>query len=251
MKKGIDLSHHNTVTDWQAVANKNDFVILRSSYGMTGTDNKFDQFVKGARGAKLPIKGIYHFSYALSVNDAVYEADRICAIAKKYNLLNVIIFYDHEKDSEEWYKRKKGVSIKTSLIKSMARAFCDRCISKGYRAGIYVNKSQLKEWADSLFSDRPIYVKWVADYTAKYTGAEFVQISDNAVISGIKGHCDADVWYDSSVKIDKPTLINLTAKTLLGVYGNGDDRKKYLKEYYEPVQKLINLIYSEVNKYEN
>jgi lysozyme len=57
---GIDISHHNEVTDWSAVWQAGvRFVIVRVSHGDT-YDRKWIEHVKGARGAGMVV-GLYHF----------------------------------------------------------------------------------------------------------------------------------------------------------------------------------------------
>lgn len=59
MRKGIDISHHQTVTSWQSVADAASFVYCKTSEGR-GQDPKFRDFIAGAREQAMSV-GAYHF----------------------------------------------------------------------------------------------------------------------------------------------------------------------------------------------
>ena len=72
--KGIDISKWQGDIDFAKVRNDGiEFAILRSSFRHT-TDSKFFDYVKGCNEVGIPVVGVYHFSYALSVAQATSEA---------------------------------------------------------------------------------------------------------------------------------------------------------------------------------
>ncbi|MFE6687448.1 GH25 family lysozyme [Streptomyces sp. NPDC057743] len=59
---GIDVSHWNVVTDWNAVAQSGmKFAYVKATQGTSGTDPKFAEYHQGALGAGL-LTGAYHFA---------------------------------------------------------------------------------------------------------------------------------------------------------------------------------------------
>ena len=74
--KGIDLSQHNNVTDWNEVAKNVDFVILRAGYGkeFSQIDKKFEEYYVECKKRKIPV-GCYWYSYAKTKVEAEKEAE--------------------------------------------------------------------------------------------------------------------------------------------------------------------------------
>jgi lysozyme len=58
--QGIDISTYQTVSDWNAVAASENFVILKATQGTTSVDSKFASHRAGARGTNLTL-GYYHY----------------------------------------------------------------------------------------------------------------------------------------------------------------------------------------------
>lgn len=144
MIKGIDVSHHNGVVDWQAVADAGiEFVIIRCSYGLQSKDEMFAQNVIGAKAAGLRV-GAYHYSYALSVEDAIKEA-RNCreAIDSTGQLLELPVFFDME--DADGYKKKKGFAFDPVEITAICKTFI---CNIGLDCGIYASYSWLTDYID-------------------------------------------------------------------------------------------------------
>jgi Lyzozyme M1 (1,4-beta-N-acetylmuramidase) len=80
MLKGIDISKHNPVVDWVKVDDSINFVLIRAGYGndISQKDSKFEDYIKAALAHNIHI-GVYWFSYAVSIEDALKEA----AVCKK------------------------------------------------------------------------------------------------------------------------------------------------------------------------
>lgn len=58
--KGIDISHYQTVTDWGAVSDQVDFVIIKATEGATWKDAKFNKYWQKSKRHNI-IRGAYHF----------------------------------------------------------------------------------------------------------------------------------------------------------------------------------------------
>jgi GH25 family lysozyme M1 (1,4-beta-N-acetylmuramidase) len=144
MIKGIDVSHHNGVVDWQEVAAAGiEFAIIRSSYGLQSKDGMFAQNVTGAKAAGLKV-GAYHYSYALSVEDVIQEAKNCRgAIDSTGQLLELPVFFDME--DADGYKRRKGFVFNTAEITDMCKTFVCKI---GLDCGIYASYSWLNDYID-------------------------------------------------------------------------------------------------------
>ena len=144
MIKGIDVSHHNGMVDWQVVADAGiEFAIIRSSYGLESKDGMLAQNVIGAKAAGLKI-GAYHYSYALCVEDTIKEAKNCRgAIDNTGQLLELPIFFDME--DADGYKKRNGFAFDPAEITAMCKTFI---CNIGLDCGIYASYSWLTDYID-------------------------------------------------------------------------------------------------------
>lgn len=144
MIKGIDVSENNGTVDWQAVKDAGiEFAIVRSSYGKSSKDGMFVQNVAGAKAAGLKV-GAYHYSYALSVDDAIQEAANCKeAIESAGVCLDLPVFFDME--DADGYKQRNGFAFDPTEITAMCKAFIDNlCLD----CGVYASYSWLTDYID-------------------------------------------------------------------------------------------------------
>lgn len=205
---GIDLSSHNTVTDWNAVkADGIDFVMLRVGYRTYGggelrKDEKFRSFYDGAKAAGLKV-GAYFFSQAITEQEAVEEA---ILTAKQLNglALDFPVAYDWEIIYDDT-ARTDNVPVET--LTSCTLAFCENITSFGYDAVIYQNKrTSLLKLDLPRLQDYPL---WLAEYG---NGPTYIydygmwQYSCTGTVKGITGAVDLNLsFYDYSLP-DRPAV---------------------------------------------
>lgn len=144
MLKGIDVSEHNGIIDWQAVVDAGiQFVMVRCSMGKNLQDDMFLQNVTGAKAVGLQV-GAYHYSYALTVEDAIQEAINCRdTIAHAGVLLGLPVFFDME-DADR-YKVRQGFAFDPTTITAICRAFIDNV---GLDCGVYASYSWLENYID-------------------------------------------------------------------------------------------------------
>lgn len=145
MTYGVDVSENNGNIDWWAVAQAGQkFAIVRSSYGQTGQDENFLHNVAAAQELGLKC-GAYHYSYALTPEQARAEA-RNCkqTIEAAGVLLELPIFFDME-DADGW-KRRHGFDFSAENITEICRAFLDEI--KPLNCGVYASLSWLEDYID-------------------------------------------------------------------------------------------------------
>ncbi len=142
--KGIDVSYHNGDIDWQAVKDAGiDFVIVRSSYGLQSKDDRFTEYVAGAKAVGIKI-GAYHYSYALSATDAIKEAANCREAVDKASIaLDLPIFFDME--DADGYKERNGFAFDPAEITDMCKAFIDNV---GLDCGVYASYYWLTKYID-------------------------------------------------------------------------------------------------------
>ena len=258
LAKGIDVSVHQGIIDWQKVKNAGiDYAILRCGYGSDITSQDDSQFARNiAECEKVGMPyGIYLYSYANSVAKAQSEAEHVLRLIGGHKPLYPI-YYDLEDSATG--------QCSNALILEMAKIFVNTLEEKGYWVGIYANK----HWNTSYLTDAWYNTKarWVAQYNSKctYSGEYGMwQYSSKGRVDGIEGNVDMNYCY-----VDYPTLMKTSglngykattvkpvttplksvdeiAKEVIagGIWGNGTERKNKLKKAgynYDEVQARVN-----------
>ncbi len=198
---GIDISAHNTVTDWAAIkADGIDFVMLRVGYrgygvgtGKLEKDTKFREYYHAAKNAGLLV-GAYFFSQAVTEEEAVEEAiltaqqlegcDLDFPVAFDWEL----IFHDDEGARTD--------NVPVDVLTDCVLAYCQNLESYGYRTMVYQNKRT------SLFKlDLPRLAEipfWLAEYGDGPTyiyDYDMWQYSCTGTVAGISGDVDLNLCF--------------------------------------------------------
>lgn len=243
MKKGIDISYHQGVIDFSQVKQSGiDFVILREGYG-TNTDPKFTSYVRAAKEAGIPIRGVYHFSYALNKEQAKAEAE-ICVKNMQAAGLgpDVMVFFDFEYDTVN-HAAKRGVLLNASECNLHTLVFCDQIKMLGYTPGVYTNLDYYKNMYDKeLLKKYPI---WLADYSGDADiPCLYHQYTSKGSVPGIKGNVDMNFYYGEDSE-EKKSVDVIANEVINGLWGNGEERKQKLSASgwsYVEVQAKVNEI---------
>lgn len=211
--KGIDVSSHNGVVDWDDVASAGyGFAMIRIGLGMEPEDDfykdvdaQFEANYEGAKAAGLKV-GVYHDCGARTPERALKEA-QYCLDILDGRKLDYPIAYDMEKAGTF-----EGGKENTTKI---AKAFCDVVKKAGYKPMIYSSASYLeKEFDFSKLSGVKI---WVAHYGADkpaFSGTyDIWQYTKSGDVEGAntnngKGNCDINYSYMEALglKMAKKTI---------------------------------------------
>jgi len=197
--RGVDLSYHNGTVDFEALAEKVDFVILRVGYlknGRANEDEKFEEYYTAARAAGLDIGG-YIYSYDTNADDLVTHTT-VMLRSLKEKKFEYPIYLDIEDDSQ------KILSEKTLM--NMCNAYCELLVQNQYYPGIYsyrnfisyyMNAEQLaarfEVWAAHYYNAKDDY------YIDEYN---MWQYKEDGSIDGVNGEVDLNVCYK-----DYPSII--------------------------------------------
>lgn len=185
--KGIDVSYHNGIIDWEKVKQSVDFAIIRAGYGKSQMDKQFINNICDAHAAGLKT-GIYWFIYAANTHEAILNAKKCEECIKGYkNRITMRVWADWEYDSDKRNPQTK--ESRTAIVK----AFCDYLAGKGYETGVYSNVDYLK----GKFGDLSGYPLWLAKYSgSKGNFNPFMwQYSSKGKISGISTNVDMNIYY--------------------------------------------------------
>lgn len=152
---GIDISKHQGNIDFDAIKKNNKFVIIRAGYSYT-KDPKFDEYYAKAKAKGLGV-GAYWYSYALTPQTAVKEAEYMLSVIKGKQF-DYPIYFDME--DADGYKAKHGMPTNAVLC-DMCKAFCEHMEKHGIYVGVYASESWFNNQLKGLSKD---YDRWVAHW---------------------------------------------------------------------------------------
>ena len=258
MKKVVDISEHNGDINWSIAKKEIDGVVLRVGYGQSTLDKYFEKNTTEARKANVSIPAVYHFSYALTPEDARIEAEFVIKQLERLNYdKNTIVYFDYEDDSIR-YSKSKGVTPKVTDVISMGQLFVNAIRKAGFKAGIYANSEYYNKWFNKFINFTDIYF-WYADWRKNPDNmlvsiCDIHQYSSSGDVGGIKTRVDMNNWYDDRKKTtseeSKSTVSTILksndeiAKEVIdGKWGNGNERRTKLISAgydYDAIQKVVN-----------
>ncbi len=194
---GVDVSKFNNVTNWNKVKEAGfEFAIVRMGYrgyggGTLQDDNTFKKNIEGALNAGMQV-GVYYFTQAISVEEAIEEADAIVDAIRKYNITYPVIFDTEFYSGVDARANYMPAQLRTDIIK----AFCERVKNAGYTPMIYsstnwsllnYDRSQLDEY-DFWYA----YYGLNVDYPYHY---EILQYTSEGDVPGISGVVDLNISF--------------------------------------------------------
>lgn len=192
---GIDISSHQEEIDWEAVKNAGvEFVMIRAGYrgytaGAVRTDPMAQEYYRGASAAGLKV-GVYFFSQAITVQEAVAEAEYLINVIRGWNLEMPVVF-----DWEFIGSDARTANMDRRLLTDCAAAFCKTVERAGYKPMVYFNVSLGR---DMLYLEELTRWDW---WLAKYSGGmnyphavRMWQYTDEGRVPGIDGPVDLNLW---------------------------------------------------------
>lgn len=191
---GIDVSAHQGIIQWQQVKDAGvEFAVIRAGYrgsteGRLYEDEQFRYNMKEAAAVNLPV-GIYFYSQALDVQEAVEEAEYVCQLLTDYDV-QLPVFFDWEYGGDGG----RISSIESVALTDCAIAFCETVKAHSYTAGVYFNQTFGYHHLDLLRLQS--YTLWLAEYNEAPTFRyhfDWLQYSDNGFVAGIEVPVDLDI----------------------------------------------------------
>lgn len=193
---GIDVSKWNKEIDWEKVkAAGVDFAIIRCAYRGSSTgalveDPYFKKNIEGATKAGIQV-GVYFFTQAVNVTEAMEEASIAVSLVKDYPLAYPIFI-----DTEGAGANARAANLDVETRTEVCRTFCETVEAAGYNAGVYASKNWFNKNLDTTKLSN--YYTWLAEYKgeATYEGNyEFWQYTSSGKVDGINGRVDLNVGY--------------------------------------------------------
>lgn len=196
-KIGVDVSIHQNDIEWQKVKESGiDFAIIRLGYRGYGTGEAHidENFVKNIEGAtKAGIEtGVYFFSQAVTVDEAVEEANMVTDALKDYDITYPVV-YDWEIIYDD---SARTDNVPVDVLTDCCVAFCETVQDAGYTPMVYQNK---KTTMFKLDLERLTeYDFWLAEYNSKpsyYYDFAMWQYTSKGSVPGIEGDVDLNISF--------------------------------------------------------
>ena len=202
--RGVDVSEHQLDIDWKQVAASGvDYAYIRVGWrgyteGGLFEDAYFERNIQGALDAGLHV-GVYMFSQAVTVQEAIEEADFVLERIGKYNVTLPVVF-DWEK-IEAAEARSHGLTME--LRTDCARAFFETVKSAGYVPCVYFNRNLGYYGYDlTRLTD---YEFWFSlpesGFPNFYYACDMWQYSFTETVPGIAEPTDMNLWFIAKPKV--------------------------------------------------
>lgn len=196
-RRGVDISEHQNEIDWQQVAQSGvDFAYIRLGYrgyteGGMFEDAYYKQNIEGALANGLDV-GVYFFSQAISVGEALEEAKYVLDRVEGYDI-SLPIMFDWEK-IEGGGARTDG--LPTETLDDCAVAFCETIKNAGYSAGVYFNRHLGYYGFDlSKLTDYEFWLAVPGDFPDFYYRTDIWQYTFTASVPGISTETDMNLMF--------------------------------------------------------
>ena len=197
VRLGVDVSDYQSGADWNALAAQGvEFAILRIGYtgytkGALRADSAFVRHLQDARDAGMDV-GVYYFSQAVSVQEAAAEAAHVLRLLDGYTL-ELPVYFDWEPVFADDSRTREN---DWAHLTAYAAAFCDVIESRGYQAGVYLNRQQGYYAYDlSRLADCALWVADYNDYPDFYYAFDMWQYTDSAALEGMPTQADLNLLF--------------------------------------------------------
>lgn len=191
MFKGVDVSRHQGVIDWDKFLEDehSDFAIIRAGFGNNNIDAQAVRNVAECERLGIPY-GLYWFSYALTPEMARREAEYLSDFVGSHKPSYPLV-YDFEYDSVT-HAVKNGVKISRDFVLNCTEQFCHRLEELGFYAMFYCNNDYYQRYYQaSKVAEK--YDMWYARYaTSPGRPVTLWQTSESGRVKGIQGKVDLD-----------------------------------------------------------
>lgn len=176
---GIDVSKYQGGINWGAVPSSGvSYTFIKVGSTKSGIDPAFAANVAGAQSVGIRT-GVYIYSYATNVAEAVNEANLVLQWIANYNI-NFPVAYDIED--------KVQAGLDAGTVTAMCNAFCDVIASAGYHPIVYTGANFYRRHITPDLR----YDTWIAQYgsSCDIPGHAIWQSSPSGSVAGISGGVD-------------------------------------------------------------
>lgn len=194
---GFDVSHYQERIEWNKIDSLYnqfplDFVIIRSTMGEDGLDNRFSYNWKKCKSRFL-VRGAYHY-YRPDENSTKQAELFIKTVSLEPGDIVPILDIEELPKKQSMENMKKGVSNWLAIVE------------KHYKVKpiLYSGQSYYKDFLEKEFSDYP---RWIANYNTFVENIHedwhFWQFTDKGLIEGIPTRVDLNIFQGNKHDLKK------------------------------------------------
>ncbi len=210
MALGIDVSYYQGTIDWEAVAADGiEFAFIRaavrySSSGTLAVDSKFYENIEGALASGIKV-GVYIFSQAVSVEEAVEEADFLIDLVDGYDIDLPLVFdpeFLYSQYSNAYYGRlyeafsELDAADRVNYMTELGNAFFTEVEEAGYIPMYYSSYSWLMHYVDTSALSTPVWLARYNTYAGYPYDYAFWQYTGKGTVDGISTDVDCSFCFD-------------------------------------------------------
>ncbi len=212
MIKGIDVSAHQEVIDWNKVkASGVEFVMIRATIGMS-IDKYFKRNIQGAKAVGLPV-GVFHYTYARTEAQIDEECKVLFKALRGYEI-DLPVWIDMESKRLEVDTAETHTNLMLRALKNIT--------AEGYTAGIYSNP----DWLTYRLNYKKLenYPLWLACWASVKRAKELWNKPFDywqyglTTVNGIKGNVDGDYALIELPKLEKPKTYTITVTNCVAAW---------------------------------
>ncbi len=195
--KGIDVSKYQGKIDWEKVkADGVEYAFVRLGLRGYGSgkivmDEYYEENMREASAAGVET-GVYFFTQAIAVEEAVEEANYVIENMADYDVTYPVVFDVEMIVGDDGRANELSQELRTEIC----IAFCDTIKAAGYTPMIYGNIRCFTQMLDMPRLEA--YEKWYAfydDYMYMPYEVSVWQYSEKGSVNGIKGDVDMNISY--------------------------------------------------------
>lgn len=184
----VDISHHNTVTDWAALKGYADGLYLKATEGSQFTDPMVDKYAKGAAKMGIPFGFYHYFQPSASTKYVKAQADHFYSTIKKYSYKFVPVLDIEEVNGLTESQMISSVKVFLKEFKKVANQ----------RLMFYCSPAFANEHlSDKSFSAYPL---WIANYNVNaprramvWSAFDVWQYNTGIPVPGLDGQVDCNI----------------------------------------------------------
>lgn len=196
--KGIDVSKYQGNIEWDKVAADGvEYAIIRLGFRGYGSgeivlDDRFDSNMTGASKAGVDT-GIYFFTQAITVEEAIEEAEFCIEHLQGYSVTCPVVFDVEMIVGDDGRANNLTMEERTAITV----AFCEKIKEAGYTPMVYGNIKCFTKLLD--MTQLTEYKKWYAfydDYVYYPYEIDMWQYTESGTVDGIDGDVDINLTFE-------------------------------------------------------
>lgn len=188
----IDVSVHQSEIDWKASKEAGvKAAMVRCGYSTDGPDTKFVYHARSVLACGMAL-GIYHYSYAKTIEEAAQEGEYCVHLIKDFKKdISFPVCYDIEEPRMQDYGKEKTTK--------MALAFLSKVKAAGYTPMVYCNTNWANNYIDIPALQKEGIKFWIAQYNSEcqYDGTYSMwQYSSSTHLPGSNQNIDSSHCFE-------------------------------------------------------